>query len=287
MVEATIAGSDIGAPERGRRLVRRNHGVRTIAYAYCFLVVALIGFERRFGADFWIAAVASFLVLPHVLAAIALGARDPRQAEGRNIFADAVLFGVWTAGLHFPTWIAYPALASVMLNAVIARGALGAMVALALFSTGAALWVAVFGFMRWPPTSDLVTTLCFFGALGYTLSVGMVVNVQWKRLSSARDDLRAGEARYRLITEHAADLIAIVDQDGRWLYSSPAYERVLAVEDLLPGVDAFRRVQPQDADRARVAVLRAATTGKDQDISVRLTDRAGRDREYRMRVHRL
>jgi PAS domain S-box-containing protein len=132
-----------------------------------------------------------------------------------------------------------------------------------------------------------VSALCFFGALGYTLSVGMVVHVQWGRLMSARDDLRAGEARYRLITEHAADLIAMVDQDGRWLYSSPSYERVLDDADLQPGADAFRRVHPEDADRARAAVLRAAASGADQELSLRLTDRAGRTRHYRMRVHRL
>jgi PAS domain S-box-containing protein len=284
---AKIPASEHGAAESGRRLVRRNHAVRTAAYAYCFLVVGLIGWERQFGPPFWVALAASYLVLPHVLAMHALGSRDPRQGETRNIFADAVLFGLWTAALHFPTWIAYAAVASVTLNAIVARGVLGALVSFSLFSAGAALWVAVFGFERWPLTSDLVSALCFFGALGYTLSVGMVVNVQWRRLMSARDDLRAGEARYRLITEHAADLIAIVDQDARWLYSSPSYERLLDDADLQPGADAFRRMHPQDADRARAAVLRAAAAGADQVLSVRLTDRAGRARDYRMRVHRL
>jgi PAS domain S-box-containing protein len=283
---ATIRASENGAAESGRRLARRNHAVRASAFAYCFMVLGLHGWERQLGTWFWVA-LAGWLVLPHLQYWYAIRSRDPRQAEIRNLFADAVTFGLWTGGLHFPTWVAYAALSSVMLNAIVARGVLGGLVSLGLFSAGALVWVAVFGFQRWAPTSDLVSTLCFFGALGYTLSVGMVVYEQRRRLTSARDDLRAGEERYRLITEHAADLIAMVDHDGRWLYTSPSYERLLEDKDLQPGADAFRRVHPEDADRARAAVLRAAASGLSQEVSLRLTDRAGRTRHYRMRVHRL
>lgn len=283
---ATIRVSGNSAAENGFRLARRNHAVRAGAFAYCFLVLALHGWERQLGAGFWLA-MSSWLVLPHLQYLIAMRSRDPRQGEVRNVFLDAVIFGLWTGGLHFPTWVAYAALSSVMLNAIIARGVLGALASFALFSAGALVWVAVFGFQRWAPTSDLVSTLCFFGALGYTLSVGLVVNLQWGRLVAARDALREGEARYRLITEHAADLIGMVDQDGRWLYTSPSYERVLDEADLQPGADAFRRVHPEDADRARAAVLRVAASGAEQDVALRITDRVGRTRHYRMRVHRL
>ena len=71
---------------------------------------------------------------------------------------------------------------------------------------------------------------------------------QNRRLVCARDALRASEERYRLIAENAADLIGMVDHDGRWLYASPSYERVLERADLEPGVDAFLRVHPDDAD---------------------------------------
>jgi PAS domain S-box-containing protein len=229
----------------------------------------------------------SFLVYPHLLLWRALHSQHPRQAEIQNIFIDPVLFGLWTAGLGFPTWIAYAAVSSVTLNAIIARGVPGALVAFALFAGGAALWVAGFGLQYWPLTSELVSTLCFFGALGYTLAVGLVVHVQRERLVSAREDLRAGEARYRLITENAADLIAMVDHSGRWLYTSPSYARILGDADLAVGADAFRRVHPDDADKARVAVVRAAGSGKDQELSLRLVDRDGRTHPLRMRVHPL
>lgn len=283
----TRSSSENGAAERGRRLARRHYAVRGGAFAYCFLVLGVHGWERQLGFGFWVALVVSFLVLPHLMLWLALRSREPREAEIRNIFADAVLLGLWTAGLHFPAWVAYAGLSSVTLNAVVARGVLGALVSFALFAAGALAWVAMFGFQRWPGTSDLVSTLCFFGALGYTLSVGFVVYVQRNRLSGARADLADGEARYRLVTENAADLIGIIDQDGRWLYSSPSYERVLDDADLHIGVDAFRRVHPEDADRTRAEVLRAASAGEDRELPVRLVDRTGHIRHYRMRVHRL
>jgi PAS domain S-box-containing protein len=283
---ALTRNSDSSAAS-GLRLARRNYVVRAGAYAYCFLVGGLHGWERGFGPWFWPALALSFLVLPHLLLARVLRADDPRQAEIHNIFLDAALFGLWTAGLGFPTWIAYAGLSSVTLNAIVARGVRGAMTAAAVFGGGAALWVAGFGLDYWASTSELVSTLCFFGALAYTLAVGFAVHVQRERLLAARADLREGEARYRLITENAADLIAMVDASGRWLYTSPSHERILEAADLAIGADAFRRVHPDDADKARSAVVRAAGTGKDQELGLRLHDREGRVRQLRMRVHPL
>jgi PAS domain S-box-containing protein len=285
MATIRVSGNSTAA-DGGRRLARRNHAVRAGAFAYCFLVLALHGWERHMGAGYW-AAMSAWLVLPHLQYLYAVRSHDPRQAEIRNVFADAVTFGLWSGALHFPAWVAYAALSSVLLNAIIARGVVGVLVSGALFSTGAAAWIGLFGFQSRAPASDLVSTLCFLGVLGYTLSVGLVVNRQWRRLMAARDALRSSEERYRMITEHAADLIGLVDQDGRWLYTSPSYERVLEAGDLEPAADAFRRVTPDDADRARAAVLRTAASGADHEIPVRLTDRAGRTRHYRMRMHRL
>ena len=53
---------------------------------------------------------------------------------------------------------------------------------------------------------------------------------------------------------------------------------------LAPGTDAWVRAHPDDADVARVAVLRAAASGKPREIAVRLVDREGRIRQYRMRA---
>ena len=120
-----------------------------------------------------------------------------------------------------------------------------------------------------------------FGILAYTCAVGYVVYRQNRRLVCTRDKLKASEERYRLIAENVADLIGMVDNEGRWLYASPSYERVLERADLEPGVDAFLRVHPDDAARARMAVGRVAATGRSREIVLHLVDREGRMRQYK------
>ena len=268
-------------------LVRINYAIRTAAFAYSFLVIGLHGFERGFGPAFWVLLGLQFLVYPHLVYLRAAHAADSRHAEEQNLFADATLLGAWSAGLGFPTWIAFGVLFSTSLNAVTVRGAGGALASMGCFGVGAALWVAAAGLAYRPATSELVTTLCLFGALAYACAVGYVVHAQNRKLAAARRELREGEERYRLIAENAADLIGMVNEDGRWLYASPSYASVLDDVDLREGADALRRVHPDDAERARLAVRRAVSTGKLRELALRLVDRHGRIRQYRARLHPL
>jgi len=266
------------------RLVRINYAVRTGAFVYGFLALGLHLWERNAPLAAWAFLALQFLVYPHLVYWRALRSQQPTRAELDNLLIDSTLFGVWAAYLGFPTWITYALLGSTMLNATVNRGLGGTLASLACSAAGAALWIALGGFHYRPGTSELVSTLAFFGILGYTCSVGYVVYQQNRRIVRGRKELRASEERYRLITENAADLIAMVDQDGRWLYTSPSYQRLLESADLEPGADAFRRVHPDDAERARIAVLRVAGTGKPREVPLRLVDREGRVRQYRMRV---
>lgn len=266
------------------RLVHTNYRVRTAAFAYCFLVVGIVLWERGAGPVAWTLMALQFLAYPHLLYWRAMRSPRPTRAELDNLFLDAALLAVWCAELGFPTWITYAFIGATMLNAVVNRGAQGLAWSLACSAAGAVLWAAVRGMHYAPQTSDLVTVLCIAGALGYATMVGYVVHQQNRRLANARDALRRSEERYRLIAENAADLIAMVDHEGRWLYTSPSYARILDAADLAPGRDAWLRVHPDDAEQARVAVLRAAATAKPRDIAVRLVDREGRIRQYKTRV---
>jgi PAS domain S-box-containing protein len=65
----------------------------------------------------------------------------------------------------------------------------------------------------------------------------------------AEEALRENQDRFRQITENVADLIAVIDLDGRRVYNNPAYRAVLGDPEALRGTDAFADVHPDDLDR--------------------------------------
>jgi two-component system cell cycle sensor histidine kinase/response regulator CckA len=64
--------------------------------------------------------------------------------------------------------------------------------------------------------------------------------------------LRAGEKRFRAIVDQAFDLVAELDEQGRYLYVSPSHETLFGIDAAaLLGTSAFDRIHPDD----RAAVL--------------------------------
>ena len=53
------------------------------------------------------------------------------------------------------------------------------------------------------------------------------------------------------------------------------------------GADAFRKVHPDDAEQARLAVARAVANAGPREVAMRLVDKEGRARQYRTRVQAL
>jgi PAS domain S-box-containing protein len=267
------------------KLARLNYAVRTGAFAWCFVTIGLHMSERGYGGPAWVLLVLQFLAYPHLMYLRARLSPQPNRAERDNLYLDSAFLGVWASALGFPIWITYNIVGAGLLNAVINRGGIGMLWASLCTLAGAILWGLIGGFRLDLETSPWVTALCVLGAVNYVSIVGYVVFRQTRRLAAARDALGKSEERYRLIAENAADLIAMVDQEGRWLYTSPSYARLLSTADAAPGADAFRRAHPDDAEAAHSAVQRVASTGKPKDLALRLVDRDGRVRQFKTHLH--
>jgi PAS domain S-box-containing protein len=83
-----------------------------------------------------------------------------------------------------------------------------------------------------------------------TVSLAQGANGEPRHFISQVEDVsthRATEARYRLLADHASDMIGLLDAAGRWLYLSPACAQVLGFRpEELVGQSILKRVPPED-----------------------------------------
>ena len=68
--------------------------------------------------------------------------------------------------------------------------------------------------------------------------------------SSAKENLLRPE-EFRVILDHMADLIAVIDASGKRLYNSPSYRAVLNQDHALEGTDSFVEIHPEDRDQLK------------------------------------
>src|SRR5260370_42698932 len=74
---------------------------------------------------------------------------------------------------------------------------------------------------------------------------------QHLQLQRIRRQLAERDQIFQLVSENAADMIALVDSDGRRLYNSPAYQKILGYSpEELRATSSFEQIHP--ADRTRV-----------------------------------
>jgi two-component system cell cycle sensor histidine kinase/response regulator CckA len=61
--------------------------------------------------------------------------------------------------------------------------------------------------------------------------------------------LRENEERFRQITENVVELIALLDLNACRIYANPSYRELLGESAMVPGLDAFGEVHPEDRGR--------------------------------------
>lgn len=99
---------------------------------------------------------------------------------------------------------------------------------------------------------------------------------QQLQLHRMRRELEDGTQLFQLITENAADMIAVVDGEGRRLYNSPAYQTVLGYStEELSSSSSIDQVHPSDQERVLQAAQRARATGEGQRLEYRMRDKQG------------
>jgi len=130
-----------------------------------------------------------------------------------------------------------------------------------------------------------MTDAILLGLLAGLLLFGYFAFRRTARASVTLAAARASERRYRLITEHAGDLVAMVDRGGRWLYASPSYDRLFRAEDLANGADAFRNLHEEDQFRVRGALQVVVRSGESARLRMRLHTKSGEVRRFEAMVH--
>lgn len=114
------------------------------------------------------------------------------------------------------------------------------------------------------------------GLVGLILLFDVYVVFQQLQIHRIRRRLLDQEEMFRLITENAADMIAVVSADGRRLYNSPAYSKVLgySAEELIAS-SGFEQIHPEDQERVRQAAAETRAHGNGRRIEYRMRHKDG------------
>jgi diguanylate cyclase (GGDEF)-like protein/PAS domain S-box-containing protein len=98
-------------------------------------------------------------------------------------------------------------------------------------------------------------------------ALAVLVIGQQVRIYQIHRESKKKEELFQIVTENAADMIALVDVKGRRLYNSPAYKRILGYSSAELGeTSAFEQIHVDD----RFKVLEAAREAKETGIGKRL-----------------
>jgi PAS domain S-box-containing protein len=96
------------------------------------------------------------------------------------------------------------------------------------------------------------------------------------RIHQIHKKARTNEELFQIVTENAADMIALVDVKGRRLYNSPAYKRILGYSPAeLSETSSFEQIHPDDRFRVLEAAREARETGIGKRVEYRIKHRDG------------
>ena len=124
--------------------------------------------------------------------------------------------------------------------------------------------------------SALTLQRAMWGLVGIVLLFDLYTVYQQLQLHRTRRRLFEREELFQLIGENVADMIAVVDVEGKRLYNSPSYHKVLGyTAEELKSSSSFDQIHPDDRDRVREAAAEAQRTGAGKPLEYRIRHKDG------------
>src|SRR6202034_4324892 len=123
---------------------------------------------------------------------------------------------------------------------------------------------------------NLHLSIAIRGLVALVLLFDLYTLYQQVQIYRIRHQLVEREELFRLISENAADMIAVVDPSGRRLYNSPAYARILGfTNEELESTSFFEQVHPDDRQLAEQAAKEATAGSQGRTVQYRMRHKDG------------
>jgi len=107
-------------------------------------------------------------------------------------------------------------------------------------------------------------------------ALALLVLYQQYRIYKIHKDSSKREELFQIVTENAADMIALVDVKGKRLYNSPAYKRILGYSPAeLSETSSFEQIHPDDRFKVLEAAREARATGIGKRLEYRIRHKDG------------
>ena len=114
------------------------------------------------------------------------------------------------------------------------------------------------------------------GLVGLVFLFDLYTIYQYLLIHRIRRQLLEREELFHLISDNAADMIAVVDMNGRRIYNSLSYQRVLGYSpEELQASSSFEQIHPDDRERVKSAAEEARRSGIGKTLEYRLRHKNG------------
>jgi signal transduction histidine kinase/DNA-binding response OmpR family regulator len=179
-------------------IVRLNYVIRVPSWIGLLLMAGSVLITSGYPAAYYMLAVVTGLLWPHVAFFLSARSADSRRAEHRNILIDAALVGLWAAIAGFRLWPVAAGVTVIILASVAVGGLRLNLYCLAAMVTVAALTYVVgdFGFMgasHWATTTiSVVAIWTYVGMFSLNLrSVSQTAIARRKQLHEQNEQIKA------------------------------------------------------------------------------------------------